>query len=430
MKQILSVLWHYQAAKRLKFRSRTELDAHQQRALARHLEWLTRTSPYYREFAGRPLCDFPRVDKQHCLQHFNAMNTAGLSLDHVQNVALRAEDSRDFSPTVGRYTVGLSSGTSGTRGVFVVSPEERAKWAGLALARLLPDGLLRGERIAFFLRAGSNLYSTVRTPWISFRFFDLQAAFTPQLSELDAYQPSIIVAPAQVLREFALAQQAQRLHISPKRVISVAEVLEASDRQLLAEHLVAPAEVYQATEGFLGYTCPHGTLHLNEEYLHVEPEWLDADRTRMVPIITDFSRKTQPVIRYRLNDILAVRHDPCPCGNAALALSHIEGRCDDLLLLPSSQGRTIPVFADSLSRILLRVLPLDLDYRLSQTGAHRLHLTCPLDQTLHTHTIAELNRLLAELGVASSTLEWSIEPVAPRFDPNAKRRRITRQETP
>ncbi|AFD24661.1 Coenzyme F390 synthetase FtsA [Deinococcus gobiensis I-0] len=76
------------------------------------------------------------------IAHFDTLNTAGLHLEEVRRAALRAEESRDFSPEVvtpaGRFTVGLSTGTSGTRGVFVVGRAERLAWAGVMLRRLLP----------------------------------------------------------------------------------------------------------------------------------------------------------------------------------------------------------------------------------------------------------------------------------------------------
>lgn len=429
MISILSLLHHYYSARRLRFKDRPALEAHQARALSRHLDWLAAHSPYYASYAGLPLAQWPMVDKVACLKHFDTMNTAGLQLATVQATALRAECERDFSPTVGQHTVGLSSGTSGKRGVFVASPAERAKWAGLILAKLLPEGFFRRERIAFFLRANSNLYKSVQTPWIGFRFFDLTAAFEPQLEALTQYQPSIIVAPAQVLRAFALAQREGRLAIAPKRVISVAEVLEPGDRQLIESLWVPPSEVYQATEGFLGCTCSHGNLHLNEEYLHIEPEWLDADKTRMVPIITDFTRTTQPIIRYRLNDVLAVRKAPCPCGNPTLTLAHIEGRCDDQLQLPAQAGGQTVVFADAISRALLRALPLELDYRLTQTGARDLLLACPLEPAQVPAVLAALGQALEQMGVNTSLLKWDWTPQLPVFDPSAKRRRIIRSMT-
>lgn len=427
MKQLISLLWQYRSARKTKFSSRPALLRHQDDGVERHLDWLTLHSAYYSPYLGKRLSEFPLVDKQACLAHFDVMNTAGLSLAMVQDVALKAELTRDFSPTIKGYTVGLSSGTSGKRGVFIVSPAERVKWAGIALARLLPNGLLGGERIAFFLRAGSNLYSSVETSWINFQFFDLLEPFDSQLLRLDYYQPSIIVAPAQVLRRIALEQHAGNICIRPKRVISVAEVLEESDRQLINEYLAPPAEVYQATEGLIGYTCRYGTMHLNEEYLHVEPEWIDSSHSRMIPIITDFSRTTQPVIRYRLNDVLAVRQEPCPCGNPATALLHIEGRCDDQLNLPAKDGATVSVFADCMSRICLQALPLHLDYRLTQTATNRLLLECAMTPDQQAKTIHLANILLERQGVAANRLEWIIRATEPSFDPAAKRRRIRRE---
>jgi putative adenylate-forming enzyme len=422
MKRLLALLWYYRQARRLRFGNRAVLLAHQQAAITRHLAWIARNSPFYAPWADQPLAAWPLVDKETCLAHFDRMNTAGLKLAEVEAVALRAEASRDFQPTLGGYTVGLSSGTSGRRGVFAVTANERTRWAGLVLARLLPDGLLHGARIAFFLRADSALYGSVRTPWINFRFFDLLISLDAQLAALRAYAPSIIVAPTQVLRQLALVAGDLR----PQRTISVAEVLEADDRALIASAFGEIAEVYQATEGFLAYTCRHGTLHINEEYLHIEPAWLDTGHTRFQPVITDFSRTTQPVIRYRLDDVLAISPQPCPCGNPALALSHVEGRCDDQLTLPAHDGSSRVIFADSLSRLLLQALPLHADYRLVQTGPRELRLYCPLDPLAAEAALAALNAGLAGLGVASDLLRWHLVGKLPPEAPGAKRRRIVR----
>lgn len=426
MIQLARVLWAYRNARRLRFTTREALERHQTQRISAHLAFLQKHSPFYSKLAGASLAELPLVDKATCLQYFDTMNTAGLTLDEVQRSAFSAEQSRDFAPTVRGYTVGLSSGTSGTRGVFVASRAEQATWAGLALARLLPQGLFSGERIAFFLRAGSNLYSSVQTPWITFKFFDLLQPFEPHLSALQQYQPTIVVAPAQVLRALALAKDAGRLAICPSRVVSVAEVLEPADKLLLANSFAQLAEVYQATEGFLAYTCPHGTLHLNEEYLHVEPEWLDTSCTRFVPIITDFTRTTQPVIRYRLNDILVAKSAPCPCGNPALALSHIEGRCDDQLVLPALAGGTRTLFADSLSRMLLQALPWQADYRLTQTSLTELTLVCSHSTNLREAKQALSGQLL-EHGIAVERLCWTLAHEALVMEPGMKRRRIRKQ---
>lgn len=427
MMLLLRLLWSYLRTRSLRFTDRAALERHQaQRLHAFEREVLTK-SPYFTRLLGTRRESWPTMNKHVMMENFDAINTAGLNLSQVLSTALRSEATRDFSPTVGRHSVGLSSGTSGRRGVFVVSPEEQARWAGVMLAKLLPNGLLNGERVALFLRANNNLYKTVRTPWLAFRFFDLFVPFETLMNGLRGYAPTIVVAPAQVLRALALAHREGRIDLGRVKAISVAEVLEPQDRVLLRAAFADLGEVYQATEGFLGATCAHGTLHLNEEFLKVEPEWIDDKR--FVPVVTDFTRRTQPVVRYRLDDILVRRTAPCPCGSPTMALAAIEGRCDDLLRLPGADGRMVDVFADVVSRALAQSLPATCDYRLVQSSTDTLELHIPAGITggdgVAARAQAHLCEVFARLGVAVSALRWHIADQLPAADFATKRRRIT-----
>jgi putative adenylate-forming enzyme len=425
MTRLAHLLWSYWQTRRMTFESRSALERHQQKRLRHFIEKRLAQSPYFAPFLSQPLNEWPLMTKPVMMANFDGINTVGLKLDAVLDCAMNAERSRDFSPTVSGYSVGLSSGTSGSRGVFVVSHRERARWAGVLLARLLPRGLFAGERVALFLRANNNLYSAVRSPWLSFEFFDLLEPLAQLFERLESYAPTIIVGPAQVLRAIAEATIAQRVAIHPRKVISGAEVLEAFDRAFLAKAFGDVGEVYQATEGFLGATCPQGTLHLNEAHLHVEPQWLDE--RRFVPVITDFMRYTQPIVRYRLDDILVKRAAPCPCGSHEMALERVEGRCDDMLKLPGQGGGTVDVFADGLSRAIAHSLPLDADYRVIQTGSVQLtlYVNAAVDRlpVYRDH----LDAYLARQGVATSQLEWTLHPALPAADFSTKRRRIIRR---
>lgn len=423
--RLATTLWTYWKTRRMVFDSRAALERHQARRLHTFIERQLVRSPYFAPFVGKPLHAWPIMTKSVMMEHFDAINTARLRLDDVLACALEAERSRDFAPTVGGFSVGLSSGTSGSRGVFVVSPAEQAIWAGVLLARLLPRGLFAGERVALFLRANNNLYTSVRSPWISFEFFDLLEPLDGQLERLERYAPTIVVGPAQVLGALAASRLAGRLAIAPGKAISGAEVLEPSDRTLLARAFGTVGEVYQATEGFLGATCAHGTLHLNEAHIHVEPQWLDE--RRFVPVITDFSRYTQPIVRYRLDDILVKRASPCPCGSHEMALERIEGRADDLLKLPGREGKLVNLFADGLSRVLAQVLPLTADYRLIQTGTSQLALYVDAPAERLAAYREHLDMYLAHQGVATSRLDWSLHPGLPAADFSIKRRRIIRR---
>lgn len=421
----LMTLWHYFRARRLAFSDRQSLVAYQNRQLKRFARRVLSKSPYFRRFNRQAIATWPQMDKALMMAQFDQMNTAGLQRDALLACAQRSEAERDFTPKIGKYSVGLSSGTSGQRGIFVVSPSEQQVWAGGMLAKMLPDGLFAGERVALFLRADNNLYHSVNNRWLSLAFYDLFAPFTPQLSRLEQQAPTIIVAPAQVLRALALAVLAKQIRLEVKKVISVAEVLEEQDRRLLAQVFPVVGEVYQATEGFLAATCSHGTLHLNEEFLHIEPQWIDAQR--FTPLITDFTRSTQPIVRYRLDDVLVKQTEPCPCGQPSMAIARIEGRRDDQLVLHNQFEQPQVVFADVCSRVIANALPLTSDYRLIQEGEKQLHLIADCSEAELAHCQTQLAALFEQQGIAIANLEWqrTVQAVMPQFD--RKRRRIIRR---
>ena len=271
------------------------------------------------------LNDYPVIDKRIFMQHFEDINAYGIGREEALAVALKAEESRDFSPVLrtasGReITVGLSSGTSGSRGIFLVSPEESALWAGYMLRRMLPRPYLARHSIAFFLRANSNLYTAVRNPLIRFEFYDLMRGLDEHVPRLNAQNPSILIAPAQVLQQLALRAD---VSVRPKRTVSVAEVLEPQVRTLVERRFGSPVhQIYQCTEGFLAHTCRYGSLHLNEDMVYIEKDWIDEGSGRFAPVITDFNRKSQPVIRYRLDDVLVADGTPCPCGHRRTLRRH------------------------------------------------------------------------------------------------------------
>lgn len=361
----------------LRFRHRSQFEAWQRKHIQQFLDEHLPRSPFYRAFSGKLLAQLPIIDKTTMLNRFGDINTSGINLDEATAIALAGEASRDFTSVLRGITVGLSSGTQGPRGVFLVSDKERAGWAGIMMARVLPNDLMRRlligatpVKVAFFLRANSNLYTTVKSRRIDFQFYDLWHGVDIHLRGLAEQAPDILIAPARILGRLAECALRGLLKITPRRVIAVAEVLEPDDKALIQRVFGGPVhQLYQCTEGFLGYTCEQGVMHLNEEFVHVEPEWLDAEKTRFVPIVTDFSRTTQLVIRYRLNDILRVRKTPCTCGRVSVALEAVEGRCDDVLWLYQTVGvEPAPVYPDMVRHAVASAAHTVPDYRIEQHG--------------------------------------------------------------
>ncbi|MES2464971.1 MAG: F390 synthetase-related protein [Armatimonadota bacterium] len=374
------------------------LQHYQDRLARRTVRAAIAHSPFYRSlFKAYDVRDWrtlPTTKKQVMMDNFTDLNTRRVPLNLAMETALRAERERDFSPLVPRtdLTVGLSSGTSGHRGLFMVSPSERAAWAGALLARTLPGPLLRrgGWRVAFLHRSGSNLYQSLSSSAISFNFLDLMTPLDKVVAHLNTFLPHLLVAPPTMLGLLAGEQQAGRLKIYPEKVISVAEVLEPQDGLVISNAFDVSCvhQIYQCTEGLLAVTCSKGHLHLQEDIVAVQTspltdkkEGSHADGFRVTPIVTDLWRRVQPIIRYRLGDVLVLAPEdeaPCPCGSQFRRVLRVEGRCDDSLLFPFLHKLTDYriFFPDTLRRAVLLADPGIADYRVIQEspGSLRIHL--------------------------------------------------------
>jgi putative adenylate-forming enzyme len=386
-----AILWHYINTKYLrKFRDREHLLTWQNQKVRQFIKQIIPKSSFYSHYYQN--CDLrdwqnlPIINKAIMMANFDQLNLVGITQSEAFALACAAEKTRDFCATLQGCTVGLSSGTSGSKGLFLVSQREQQLWAGTILAKALPQPILTAQKIAFFLRANSNLYETVNNQRLQFQYFDLLAALTSHIERLNQYSPTILIAPPSMLRLLADSQRQGSLRISPAKIIAVAEVLEPLDETYISQVFGQIIhQIYQCTEGFLGVTCPYGTLHLNEDIVAIEKEYLDQERGRFLPIITDFNRTTQPIIRYRLDDILTEQKIPCPCGSVFTAIENIEGRCDDIFYLPSlTQEKFIPLFPDFIRRSIMTASEEILEYQAVQKSANlvEISLRVPPDKLL------------------------------------------------
>jgi len=423
MRERLAVVWYFIRARYLQhFRTRKALRSYQKQRVLRQLAYFKQHSPYFKALSVHSFEDFrklPLMNKAFMMEHFNALNCVGIDRDEALSLAIDGEKQREFSEKLGGISVGLSSGTSGARGLFLVSDRERALWAGTVLAKFLPKGKLFGHRIAFFLRADNNLYETIDSKLIRFRYFDLLRDMGENLSELADYRPTLLVAPPSVLLCIARAMERGELRIKPEKVISVAEVLRAEDAAYLKAQfgLSVIHQAYQCTEGFLGYVCECGNFHLNEELVLIEREYLDE--TRFVPIVTDFTRQSQPIVRYRLNDILVEKRGHCPCGNPATMIRYIEGREDDVFYFAGIRQKEVAVFPDFISRCVIYAEGVQ-NYKVVQDG--RAHVTVFLERE-SSATAAQIRREFARLAekMKFHCPEIAFAPYVPDFQRKMKR---------
>lgn len=335
-----------------KWTSRNKLLKYQDEQVEKHLKFLKENSPY---FKTHQITDDFTMNKAFMMENFDELNTLGVKKDEAMEIALNSEKTRNFTQKYKDISVGLSSGTSGHRGMFITTPEEQGTWAGTILAKMLPKNNILGHKIAFFLRADNDLYKVINSFLISLEYFDTFKDIDEHIERLNKYLPTMIVAPPSLLLVLAKKIEEGKLNISPKRLISVAEILEKSDEEYIKKqfNLKIIHQIYQATEGFLACTCEYGHLHLNEDLIKFEKKYIDEKR--FYPIITDFRRTSQPFVKYYLNDILVENTEPCECGSILQRIEKIEGRSDDIFKFTNKFGKEIVVFPDFIRRTILFV---------------------------------------------------------------------------
>lgn len=322
---------------------------------------------FYQRRVEVPFSQFPIIEKSDVMSAFEAFNVLGLTSTEAWR-RLEQED-----PPAG-YDLGCSTGTSGNRGLYLVSDRERFIWLGTIVAKAIPDVLRRRHRVAIVLPRASRLYDAANeSRLLKLEFFDLSHGLPDIAGAMAAFQPTIVVAPPKVLRWMA----ENAVSIQPERMFSAAEILDAPDRSVIEDHFkLELGQIYMATEGLFGVTCERGTLHLAEDTVRFEFE--PAGDGLVSPIVTDFTRRSQVMARYRMNDLLRLSARRCPCGSALQPVDEVVGRRDDCFELPGQDGQVL-VTPDVLRNAIVGTDPRIDDFRLYQTGRNAVELVLPTD---------------------------------------------------
>ncbi len=105
---------------------------------------------------------------------------------------------------------------------------------------------------------------------------------------------------------------------------------------------------YGASECFsIACECAHGSLHVNDDWVILEP--VDAQLRPVPPgevshttLLTNLANRTQPLLRYRLDDRVRVLPGRCACGSAFTTIE-VQGRSGDTLVLHDAHRRAVPI---------------------------------------------------------------------------------------
>ena len=214
MSKLTTLIRYFRTPKR--FKSRQKVTKLQEKAVEKHIKFVRHNSPFYRKlwdgYDDSQWREFPIIEKSVMMENLQELITVDLDVAQAKKLAEKAEKSRDFSSKIGPYSIGFSSGTSGFRGMHIVSEAEQATWAGFMLARGLGSSIFKKHRIGLVLRANSNTYESIGSSRIKFLFYDLMKPINELHEAILNDKLDMLICPPSVLSYFAVSYTHLRAH--------------------------------------------------------------------------------------------------------------------------------------------------------------------------------------------------------------------------
>ena len=155
------------------------------------------------------------------------------------------------------------------------------------------------------------------------------------VERLNALRPPVLSGYSSMLARLAAEQRAGRLRIAPTLVSNGGETLTAETRTAIAEAFGAPiVDSFGSSEGLMGTSAPDDeVLVFNSDLCIVE--LVDSENRPIPPgvssakvLLTNLSNRTQPLIRYELNDNFVRQPDAPDHGHLR---AKVRGRADEVL---------------------------------------------------------------------------------------------------
>ncbi|CAG0937673.1 phenylacetate-CoA ligase [Thermoflexales bacterium] len=398
--------------------TRVQLDTYQAESLRRLREYAYARSPFYQKFHqglfDRPLSELPVLTKAMMMEHFDDLVTdAALRLEAIRAYASQGEAGQRYQ---NRYWVNATSGSSGQPGFFLFDQAEwvyilasfarSQEWSGVRI------NLTHRQRMATVAsispwHMSSQVAATVKSGWRPSLSLPASQPLSQTVEQLNAWEPEVLIAYASMTGILAEEQLAQRLHINPRVVYAASEVLTQQTRQRAREAWGdEPFNQYIATE----------TASIAAEYrvcrrMHFFEDLVIAENVdehyRPVPpgeygakvLITTLFSRTQPLIRYELNDSVRVSTEAHACGLPFAVLDGVQGRVEDALHLPALAGGRVAVQPLVFNRVM-DIVPVS-RWQVTQQADDGLVLllTGVHDGLMDEALIDQLTRSLAQEGV-------------------------------
>lgn len=423
--QTQDVINRYPEYRKRLYYSKDQLQLWRDQRLRALLTYAKHHSPWYRKqfatinvdkFTEKNLCDIPPVNKKILMEHWNQFVTKKqLSLKQVERHIAKKGKDIDTLYLLDQYHVLATSGSSGTRGVFVYNWDEWINYyTNIVRYQLYNEEgtellFLNNQEITVAQVIVTNTVYAMYANSVSFQLNNIRKLYFPVtlpmrdiIRHLNQAQPDILQAVPSVM--YKLCQEALdgQLSINPKVVYVAAEPLYKPIRELIHKTWdgVSIFNTLGSSEGYYGINCRANMeeMHLNSDACIIEPVdqygYPVSKGIKSQKIyLTNLFNYTLPLIRYELADQLVFLDKECSCGIKHQLIAEPEGR-------PEFDFYYDGIYVHHLIFVTHLLLEKNIqEYQVMQTanGAHiKLQVNGPINQA---RLIKELSSELRQLGI-------------------------------
>jgi len=283
--------------------------------------------------------DLPIVDKDVIMDNFDdVVTTQDINKQGILDFLEKSKVPNELY--LNKYHVVHTSGSSGKIGVFVYSKKD---WDNFFpyITRVF-DFKLKKNKSVFFGAAGGHFLGASFSAWLDIglsrffvnsRIFDITKPLTLHIKKLNAFQPNILGGYFTGLKILAEEQEKGRLQIHPDVIVNCGEGIITKDKEYIEGVFgVSMTNLYGLAEcAVMGVgKNRYDGIYLMDDLALVE---IREDHA----LLTNLYNKTQPLIRYRINDFFEEKIDTCRQMPFTL-VDNIVGRSEAMLWLENCYG--------------------------------------------------------------------------------------------
>jgi phenylacetate-coenzyme A ligase PaaK-like adenylate-forming protein len=266
----------------------------------------------------------------------------GLTLDRVEAALAAQGGTEPF--VLGRHRAVVSSGSSGRRGVFLYGWDDwitvvllRTRWDVYVGSPLLEPGAVTASFFADkTMHVSGALHAFTSNDDVRVLHLPVSLPLPEVVGRLNEAQPTALIGYPTSVSLAVEEAEAGRLAIRPSLVGTCGELLTDGLRdRVRAVWGLEVRDEWGVSEGVFALPCvPGRPLHLPDDLCIIEP--VDAGGRVVAPgtpaariLLTNLYNRTQPLIRYEINDPMTLLDEPCACGCAHRRITGIGGRVEE-----------------------------------------------------------------------------------------------------